>query len=94
MSIAINSFDEWSRRPHKINIHVGKDRWLGRVSSGSYQLVTPHMHAVDQMMPLPAVRRLMANGELPYIRFGKESYVVVRVPDRTKAQEDPNVSGE
>jgi hypothetical protein len=76
--LTLNSNDGWSKKPRQVRIDVPKERWFGRVLGGHYALITPHMHSKSQMIPLPAVRRLMANGDLPYIRFGKESYVLVR----------------
>jgi hypothetical protein len=64
----------------EINIHVPKTYWMGKVQPGEYFLDTPDSYATSQMMPLPAVRRLMDGGELPHLKFRKESYVLRRLP--------------
>lgn len=64
----------------EINIHVPNSYWMGKVEPGEYFLDTPDRYAYSQMMPLPAVKRLMDCGELPHLKFRKESYVLRRLP--------------
>jgi hypothetical protein len=64
----------------EINIDVPKAYWMGKVQPGDYFLDTPDCYASSQMMPLPAVRRLINEGELPHLNFRKETYVLRRVP--------------
>lgn len=73
--------DEYSK-PVDIKISTPKPHWLGKVETGEYVLNTPDSHARKNMMPLPAVRTLMANGDLPFVQFGKKAYVL----ERAKAQ--------
>lgn len=70
--------DEYSA-PVTIKIRAPKQHWLGKVDSGEYELNTPDSHARKNMMPLPAVRTLMANGDLPFVQFGKKAYVLEKV---------------
>lgn len=70
--------DEYSN-PVTIKISAPKPHWLGKVESGEYELNTPDSHARKNMMPLPAVRNLMANGDLPFVQFGKKAYVLEKV---------------
>ena len=65
----------------EIVIHVPKAHWMGKVKPGEYILETPHSYATSEMMPLPAVRSLMDCGDLPHIKFGKDSYVLRRRPE-------------
>ena len=60
----------------KITITAPKSRWLGRLESGDYCLATPDNFARKHLMPLPAVRRLMSEGDLPYVQFGRQAYVI------------------
>jgi hypothetical protein len=64
----------------EVKICVSKTHYLGKVAAGEYYLETPYQYASSRMMPLPAVRRLMDEGELPYIRFAKESYLLCHLP--------------
>jgi hypothetical protein len=64
----------------EINIRVPKTYWMGKVQPGEYFLDTPDSYASSQMIPLPAVRRMMEGGELPHLKFRKESYVLRRTP--------------
>lgn len=70
--------DEYSS-PVSIKIRAPRPHWLGKVESGEYVLNTPDSHARKNMMPLPAVRNLMANGDLPFVQFGKKAYVLEKV---------------
>jgi len=92
--ITLNSDDGWSKKTRKVEIQVPKERWFGRVRGGQYRLITPHMHSLSQMIPLPAVRQLMANGDLPFVRFGKESYVLVRRGNSRMPWDDPGSRGD
>jgi hypothetical protein len=65
---------------NEIRIHVSNTYWMGKVQPGDYFLDTPDRYASSQMMPLPAVRRLINQGELPHINFRKETYVLRSLP--------------
>ena len=64
----------------EINIRVPKTYWMGKVQPGEYFLDTPYSYASSQMIPLPAVHRMMDGGELPHVVFREERYVLRRVP--------------
>lgn len=76
------SGDDYSS-PVDIKIRAPRSHWLGKVESGSYALTTPDSHARKNMMPLPAVRALMENGDLPFVRFGKKAYVLEKLTPPT-----------
>jgi hypothetical protein len=73
--------------PVNIKISSPKTTWLGKVGSGNYRLETPDSHARKNMMPLPAVRELMAKGDLPFVQFGKKAYVLERVTQNDAASD-------
>ena len=64
----------------EVIIHVPNSYWMGKVQPGEYFLETPYSYACSQMLPLPAVRRLINEGELPHVNFRKETYVLRRFP--------------
>jgi hypothetical protein len=64
----------------EINIRVPKTYWMGKVQPGEYFLDTPYSYACSQMIPLPAVQRMMDNGELPHVVFREERYVLRLLP--------------
>jgi hypothetical protein len=64
----------------EVIIHVPNRYWMGKVQPGEYFLETPYCYARSQMLPLPAVSRLINEGELPHVNFRKEPYVLRSFP--------------